>query len=160
MSAIDRTLVGDYDEQRRRVRLRAATTKTRKALWIELHPVLAEAIEETLGPREDRDLDARLFDASGADALRTAIAKACKAAGSHCGRRTTSGTAGYRSFISEECRGLASASTSVSGTSPSPRTPTRTFSPTRPSWITPACLRELDRKVPPPLPHGAAEGAN
>ena len=33
VSSVDRTLVGDYDEPRRRVRLRAATTKTRKALW-------------------------------------------------------------------------------------------------------------------------------
>jgi hypothetical protein len=31
-------------------------------------------------PREDRDLEARLFAGSGADALRTAIAKACLAA--------------------------------------------------------------------------------
>ena len=43
--AIDLTLVGDYDERRRRVRLRAATTKTRRALWIELHPVLADETE-------------------------------------------------------------------------------------------------------------------
>jgi integrase len=81
VSAIDRTLVGDYDEQRRRVRLRAATTKTRRALWIELHPVLADRLEAELGPREDRDPAARLFPTSGADALRTAIAKACRAAG-------------------------------------------------------------------------------
>jgi integrase len=80
VSAIDRTLIGDYDEQRRRVRLRAATTKTRKALWIELHPVLADALEDAIGPRDDRDLDARLFAGSGADALRTSIAKACRAA--------------------------------------------------------------------------------
>ena len=81
VSAIDTTLVGDYDEQRKRVRLRAATTKTRRALWIELHPALADALERELGPREDRDRGARLFAASGADALRTAIGKACKAAG-------------------------------------------------------------------------------
>jgi integrase len=81
VSTIDHTLVGDYDEQRRRVRLRASTTKTRKALWIELHPVIAEALEASLGPREDRDLDRRLFPESGADALRTAIAKACRATG-------------------------------------------------------------------------------
>jgi integrase len=81
VSAIDRTLVGDYDEGRRRVRLRAATTKQRRALWIELHPVLADALESTLGPRDDRDQAARLFADSGADALRTAIAKACRAAG-------------------------------------------------------------------------------
>lgn len=80
VSSIDSTLVGDYDESRRRVRLRAATTKTRRALWVELHPVLADALEASLGPREDRDPEARLFADSGADALRTAIAKACKAA--------------------------------------------------------------------------------
>jgi integrase len=73
--------VRDYDEPRRRVRLRAATTKTRKPLWVELHPLLAEALEERLGPREDRDPEARLFAGSGADALRTAMAKACRAAG-------------------------------------------------------------------------------
>jgi len=41
--------------------------------------VLAEAIEERLGPREDRDPAGRLFPGSGADALRTSIAKACRA---------------------------------------------------------------------------------
>jgi integrase len=81
VSAIDLTLVGDYDEPRRRLRLRAATTKTRKALWVELHPALAEALEARLGPREDRDTEARLFAGSGADALRTSMTKACKAAG-------------------------------------------------------------------------------
>ena len=43
--------------------------------------MLADALEAAIGPREDRDLEARLFAASGADALRTSIAKACKAAG-------------------------------------------------------------------------------
>jgi integrase len=81
VSSVDLTLVGDYDEPRRRVRLRAATTKTRKALWIEVHPTLADALEAQLGPREDRDPEARLFADSGADALRTSIAKACKASG-------------------------------------------------------------------------------
>ena len=63
------------------MRLRAQTTKTRRALWVELPPVLAQALEDHLGPREDRDPEAQLFDGSGADALRTAIAKACKALG-------------------------------------------------------------------------------
>jgi integrase len=44
-------------------------------------PALAEALERQLGPREDRDPEARLFANSGADALRTSIGKACKAAG-------------------------------------------------------------------------------
>jgi integrase len=48
---------------------------------VELHPTLADALEDTLGPREDRNPDARLFTGSGADALRTSIAKACKASG-------------------------------------------------------------------------------
>jgi integrase len=48
--------------------------------WVELPDVLAQAIEATLPPREDRDLAAPLFAGSGADALRTAIAKACEAA--------------------------------------------------------------------------------
>jgi integrase len=81
VAAIDHTLVGDYDESRRRVRLRAATTKTRRALWVELHPDLADAVEATLPHRRFRDHEARLFADSGADALRTSIAKACKAAG-------------------------------------------------------------------------------
>ena len=38
VSAVDLTLVSDYDEPRCRVRLRATTTKTRRALWIDLHP--------------------------------------------------------------------------------------------------------------------------
>jgi integrase len=80
VAAIDRTLVGDYDEVRRRVRLRKQTTKKRRALWIELPPVLADALTASLGPREDRDPEARLFAESGADALRTSIAKACRAA--------------------------------------------------------------------------------
>jgi integrase len=81
VAAIDKTLVSDYDERRRRIRLRAATTKARRALWVDLHPALADALEQQLGPREDRDLNERLFGDSGADALRTAISKACKASG-------------------------------------------------------------------------------
>jgi integrase len=81
VSAIDLTLVGDYDEPRRRVRLRKSATKTRRALWVDLPPVLAEAIEATLPHRRFRDPEARLFPDSGADALRTAIAKACSAEG-------------------------------------------------------------------------------
>jgi hypothetical protein len=65
VSAIDRVLIADYDEPRRRVRLPAKITKTRRALWVELHPALADALEATLPPREDRDPAARLFADSG-----------------------------------------------------------------------------------------------
>jgi integrase len=81
LASVETVLVGDYDELARRVRLRAATTKTRAALWVELPDALAEAIEATLAPRDDRDAAAPLFPRVTADRLRTAIARACKAAG-------------------------------------------------------------------------------
>src|SRR4051812_31079399 len=34
VSSIDTTMIGDYDEPRRRVRLRAAASKNRRALWV------------------------------------------------------------------------------------------------------------------------------
>jgi integrase len=43
--------------------------------------VLADHLEAALRPREDRDPNARLFAGSGSAALRTSIAKACRAAG-------------------------------------------------------------------------------
>jgi integrase len=79
VGSIDDVLIGDFDEAGGRVRLRARTTKTRRALWVELHPELVDAIAASLGPREDRGVEARLFAESGADALRTSIAKACRA---------------------------------------------------------------------------------
>ena len=57
-------------------RLRASTTKTRKALWIELPDVLATELERVAGD----DVDAPIFQGN-ADALRTAIARACMDAG-------------------------------------------------------------------------------
>lgn len=81
VGSIDTLTVGDYDEPARRVRLRASTTKTRAALWVELPDVLADALEETLPPREDRVGAEHLFRGASADRLRTAIARACRAAG-------------------------------------------------------------------------------
>lgn len=81
VASVDSLTVGDYDERDRRVRLRASTTKTRQALWVDLPDVLADALEASLGPREDRDAAAPLFPGVNADRLRTAIARACKASG-------------------------------------------------------------------------------
>ena len=81
VDSVNTLTVGDYDERDRRVRLRAATTKTRAALWVELPDVLAEALEATFPPREDRDLGARMFPEATDARLRTAIARACRAAG-------------------------------------------------------------------------------
>jgi integrase len=86
LASIEATLVGDYDQPRRRVRLRKETTKTRAALWVELHDVLADAIDATLPPRlalagMERDAEAPLFPGVTGDRLRTAIARACRVAG-------------------------------------------------------------------------------
>lgn len=80
---MDTLTVGDYDERERRLRLRlrTSTTKTRQALWVELPDTLADVLEATLPPREDRDPDAPLFPGVGADKLRTAIGRACRASG-------------------------------------------------------------------------------
>jgi integrase len=43
--------------------------------------VLADAVEANLAPRDDRDPEAPLFRDVSADRLRTAIARACRAAG-------------------------------------------------------------------------------
>jgi integrase len=79
VASVELVRVGDYDEPQRRIRLRASTTKTRQALWVELPDPLADAIEATLPPREDRDPDAPLFPGVTADRLRTAIGRACRA---------------------------------------------------------------------------------
>jgi len=81
VASIDTLTVGDYDEQARRVRLRASTTKTRAALWVELPDELADSLEATLPPREDRNQSVLLFPGCSANRLRTAIGRACKAAG-------------------------------------------------------------------------------
>jgi integrase len=81
VASIDSLTMGDYDERDRRVRLRASTTKTRAALWVELPDVLADALEASLPPREDRVGAAQLFPNVSADRLRTAIVRACRAAG-------------------------------------------------------------------------------
>ena len=59
----------------------AAVAKTRRARWIELPDDLWEALDTRLGAREDRDPDAPLFGDATADRLRTAIGRACNAAG-------------------------------------------------------------------------------
>jgi hypothetical protein len=52
--SVDLTLVGDYDEPRRRVRLRRSATKTRTALRVDLPDVLADAVEAALPHRSFR----------------------------------------------------------------------------------------------------------
>ena len=153
VSAIDRTTVGDYDAARQRVRLRRQTMKTRKALWIDLPPVLAEAIEATLPPRlavAGRSATRRLACSPtrvptpcGQRSRRRAVPPGS----SRSGARTTCVTGASRSCICAESPGRGSASGSGSGTSPSPPTSTRTSSWTSASSTTRRCwlaARERD----------------
>jgi len=68
------------DEPRRRWRITQAVSKTGRARWVSLPEGLFAAIAD-LVPREDRDLDGQVFAGFSADRLRSAIARACKAAG-------------------------------------------------------------------------------
>lgn len=80
-AGVEKVTVGDWDIARTRVRARAATTKMRRAHWRDVPPALAEAIERSLPPRDDRDLTAPLFSDVKSTTLRTAIGRACRATG-------------------------------------------------------------------------------
>jgi len=77
---LERLRWADVDEPGGRWRVRASVSKTRRARWVPVPDVLFAAVAE-LVPRDDRDLDVQVFAGFGADAFRTAIAKACRAAG-------------------------------------------------------------------------------
>ncbi len=73
--------VGDLDEARKAWLVRAKVAKTRRARWVRLPDDLFFSIIARLPPREDRDLEAPLIDFGTSDALRVAIARACRDAG-------------------------------------------------------------------------------
>ena len=71
---------GDVDEPRGRWRVSRSVAKTGRARWVNVAPVLFEAVGE-LCPHDDRHPDRRVFENVTADRLRTAISRACTAAG-------------------------------------------------------------------------------
>jgi integrase len=71
---------GDVDEPRGRWRISAATSKTSRPRWVTPPANVFAAVVE-LVPREDRELDALVFEGFAATRLRTAISRACRAAG-------------------------------------------------------------------------------
>ena len=71
---------GDVDELRGRWRVSAAVSKTRRARWVGVPPVLFEAVT-ALVPRDDRSPERRVFEGFGGDRFRTAITRSCTAAG-------------------------------------------------------------------------------
>jgi integrase len=80
VSEIQNLKWGELDEPEGRWRITAASSKTSRAWWVPVPDVLSDAVVE-LVPREDRDLDSQVFSGFGADRFRTAITRACKAAG-------------------------------------------------------------------------------
>jgi integrase len=71
---------GDVDEPRCRWRVSQAVAKTGRGRWVHVPEALFQAVTD-LVPREDRDLAGQVFAGFSADRLRTAIGRACKAAG-------------------------------------------------------------------------------
>jgi integrase len=71
---------GDVDEPRQRWRVSGAVAKTGRARWVPVPAVLFEAVTR-LVPREDRVPERPVFEGFGGDRFRTAITRACTAAG-------------------------------------------------------------------------------
>lgn len=80
VSELESLAWGDVDEPELRLRVSQAWTKTRTARWVPVPEELFRRVCETV-PREDRDLGAQLFAGFSADRFRTAVTRACKAAG-------------------------------------------------------------------------------
>jgi integrase len=71
---------GDVDEPRGRWRVTQASSKTGRARWVSVPPVIFEAVLK-LVPRDDRTAERCVFQGFGTDRFRTAIARACRGAG-------------------------------------------------------------------------------
>lgn len=71
---------GEVDESRGRWLVTAATSKTNAARWVSVHPDVFAAVCD-LVPREDRTPERPVFQGFGGDRFRTALTRACTAAG-------------------------------------------------------------------------------
>jgi integrase len=71
---------GDVDEPRQRWRVSGAVAKTGRARWVSVPDVLFEAVTRLVA-REDRVPERPVFQGFGGDRFRTAITRACTAAG-------------------------------------------------------------------------------
>jgi integrase len=70
---------GDLDEPRGRWRVKASTSKTGRARWVQVPDVLFKAVCAIV-PREDRVPDRPVFQGFGSDRFRTALTRACTGA--------------------------------------------------------------------------------
>lgn len=80
LGEVERLVWGDVDEPRGRWRVSQAVSKTGRGRWVQVPQVIFEAVLE-LVPRDDRTPERRVFQGFGGDRFRTAIARACTAAG-------------------------------------------------------------------------------
>jgi integrase len=77
---LERLTWGDVDEPRGRWRVSASISKTGRPRWVQVPEVLFEAVCGRTA-REDRVPVRRVFQGFGADRFRTALTRACTAAG-------------------------------------------------------------------------------
>lgn len=80
LGELERLSWGDVDEPRQRWRVSRAVSKTRRARWVAVPPAVFDAVCE-LVPRDDRAPERRVFQGFGGDRFRTALTRACTAAG-------------------------------------------------------------------------------
>lgn len=80
VSELESLAWGDVDETEGRWRVSQSKAKTNVARWVPVPAELLELVTSAV-PREDREIDGQVFAGFGADRFRTAIARACKAAG-------------------------------------------------------------------------------
>jgi integrase len=80
LGELERLTWGDVDEQRGRWRVSAAVSKTGSARWVQVPPVVFEAVTGLVA-RDDRVPGRRVFQGFGGDRFRTALTRACTAAG-------------------------------------------------------------------------------
>ena len=71
---------GDVDEPRGRWRISQAVSKTGRGRWVTPPPAIFQAVSE-LTPRDDRVPGRQVFGGFGGDRFRTAVTRACTAAG-------------------------------------------------------------------------------
>jgi integrase len=71
---------GYVDEERSRWRVSASVSKTRHARWVSVPPEVFAAVT-ALVAREDRVPERRVFQGFGGNRFRTALTRACTAAG-------------------------------------------------------------------------------
>ena len=108
VASIDLLTVGDFDERGQRVRLRATTTKTRQALWVDLPDELSNALVLSLPP--GRTGTSRRPSSPARPPTDSAPRSPVRAGRPLCrfSARTTSGTVGYRSCTHRGAHGRRS----------------------------------------------------